>query len=202
MKAVETDTSVRAAQVNLTRERILAGALSVLRQSEALTFARVASAAGLPDRTVYRHFPTAEQLEQEAWRRVLAQFANDRHPETLEAFNEHVREAFERFSADSGLVHAVLHSREVGRMRKRDDGPRRAALRKVVNAAAIDCDDAGRARLAAVLRVLYSAPAWELLTDLAGFDASEAAAAVSYAAQRMLGNARAQPRAQTSKRRK
>lgn len=189
MISVNTDKSVRAEQVALTHERILLGAVDVLRSGDSLTFARVATAAALPQRTVYRHFATAEDLERGAWQRVLAQFASDRHPEAFGEFAEHVREAFGRFSSDSGLVRAILRSREVGRLRKSDNAPRQAALRKLVDSEARDCNEEERARLAAVLRVLCSAPAWELLTDLVGLEAGEAASAVIYASQRMLGHA-------------
>ena len=50
------------ARSELVRGRVLEGVAALLERGEALTFAAVASAAGIPERTVYRHFPTREAL--------------------------------------------------------------------------------------------------------------------------------------------
>lgn len=180
-------TTLRRAQLDLTRERILTGTERVLRAGEALTFARVAQAADLPERTVYRHFETREVLEEAAWRRVLARFANDRHPATLDEYCAHVREAFERFAADAELVRAILHSREVLALRRISDAARQEALIAVVTSELPNAPPRERRRLAATLRVLYSAPTWELLVDAEGLDARGAAETVALAARRLLG---------------
>jgi AcrR family transcriptional regulator len=178
--------SLRADQVELTRRRLLGGAVAVLRRGGELSFSRVAKAARLPERTAYRHFKTAEGLERAVWHFVLARFANDRHPESFAAYSEHVAAAFARFSADAGLVRAILHSRQGLRLRRVDDDARCAALRRIVETTAGAASARERAQLSAVLRVLYSAPAWEILTELTGLSAAEAADAVTFAAQRML----------------
>lgn len=177
---------LRERQKQLTRGRILHATESVLRAGEALTFARVAAAAELPERTVYRYFPTREELERAAWQSVLTRFANARDPEALDEYCDHVREAFARFSDDGELVRAILHSPEVVRLRATDDDKRRNALERTVQSAVPGATSAERKKLAAALRVLYSAPAWELLTDLWGLDAREAAEVVTFAARSML----------------
>lgn len=177
--------NARAASTERTHERILAAALDVLRAGESLTFALVAQAAGLPERTVYRHFPTREALVAASWDRVLARFANDRHPRTLAAYEEHVRDAFERFGSDPALVHAILRSREVSSLRRHSDPARMEALDALVAAELPDAPPTERGRLAAALRTLYSAPAWELLVG-AGLDAVGAAETVALVARRLL----------------
>ena len=178
--------SLRASQRDLTTDRILQGAETVLRAGQSLTFASVALAAELPERTVYRHFETRELLVQAAWRRVLSRFANDAVPHSVPEYLSQTAEAFQRFSGDPSLVRAVLHSREVVELREIDDSARRAALERCVASACPKLPRRDCRKAAAVLRVLHSAPAWELLTDLWGFDALEASQAVELAVRSML----------------
>jgi AcrR family transcriptional regulator len=177
---------IRDEQRDRTRERILEGAETVLRRGEALTFTRVAEAAEAPERTVYRHFETREALEAAIWGRVLERFANRELPSDVAAYAANVDEAFARFSTDPGLVRAILHSREVMHLRQIDDAPRRAALERCVRKARPDVSLSDARRAAAALRVLNSAPAWELLTDLWKLDAGEAAEVVKLAVRSLL----------------
>jgi len=57
-----TAGTLQEARVALVRERVLEGVAQVLAGGDELTFARVAKAADVPERTVYRHFPTREAL--------------------------------------------------------------------------------------------------------------------------------------------
>ena len=188
---------LREIHKNATRDRILEGAVAVLRDGDGLTFARVAAAAELPERTVYRYFETREELERAAWIQVTTRFANEQNPETLDEYCEQVGSAFARFSEDPGLVRAILHSREVVRLRTVDDTERREGLERAVKDAAPALVARERRQIAAALRVLNSAPAWELLTDLWKLDASEASAVVAFAARCMLSGARQRARRQT-----
>src|SRR5687768_18577046 len=61
--STSTSTSpLSDARAELVRQRAVAGAVAVLERGEALTYAAVAAAAGIPERTLYRHFPTREAL--------------------------------------------------------------------------------------------------------------------------------------------
>src|SRR5262245_17517316 len=50
------------ARAELVRGRILEGLVELLGRGEAWTFSGLAKAAGVPERTVYRYFPTREAL--------------------------------------------------------------------------------------------------------------------------------------------
>jgi hypothetical protein len=97
-----------------------------------------------------------------------------------------MRERFARFSADATLVRAILHSPDGVRLRKADDAPGNTALERCVREAAPELPARDRRRVAAVLRVLDSAPTWELLTELCGLDATEAAASVELATEALV----------------
>ena len=53
---------LREARQAVVHDRVLDGVAELLAQGEDLTYAKVASAAGVPERTVYRYFPTRQDL--------------------------------------------------------------------------------------------------------------------------------------------
>jgi AcrR family transcriptional regulator len=64
---VVTTATLPDARSNLVRERVLDGVFEVLAAGDDLTFAKVAKAAGVPERTIYRHFPSKEALHAAIW---------------------------------------------------------------------------------------------------------------------------------------
>ena len=65
--------SLSKARLDLVRQRALEGAADVLRRGDVLTFANVSKAAGVPERTLYRHFPSREALLS-----AIFEWANER----------------------------------------------------------------------------------------------------------------------------
>ena len=58
---------LRQSQTAATRTRILEACASVMQTGADLTYSNVAEAAGVQERTVYRHFPTKTDLESGLW---------------------------------------------------------------------------------------------------------------------------------------
>ena len=58
---------LRASQAAATRERIVAACVALMHRGADLTYASVATEAGVQERTVYRHFPKKEDLEAALW---------------------------------------------------------------------------------------------------------------------------------------
>src|SRR5262245_59461853 len=93
------------ARAELVRGRVLAGVAALLEGGDSLTFAAVAAAAGVPERTVYRHFPTREALLI-----ALYEWANARlgggseRPTDAEGFSRFVRQAFPGFDSLAPVV--------------------------------------------------------------------------------------------------
>ncbi len=176
---------LRNARHDRTHDKLLDAAVRVLQRGELLTFASVATQARVPERTVYRHFTNRERLRKEAWGRVLAKFGNQPPPSTFEEYGVHVGRSFDAFSRAPELVRAILRSPEIQAMRRTDEDERRRGLRRLARVgragADVPIEDA-----AALLRVLHSAPAWELLTQW-GLTARRAAAVVEFGAARILG---------------
>ncbi|MEU7573269.1 TetR family transcriptional regulator [Micromonospora sp. NPDC049240] len=71
MSASATGHSSRRADAQLNRERILAAARELVRQPGELRLNAVAKACGIGQGTLYRHFPTREDLLAEVYRQEV-----------------------------------------------------------------------------------------------------------------------------------
>jgi len=180
MKAGGTYRSpLRASQAAATRERIVAACAALMRQGADLTYASVAAAAGVQERTVYRHFPKKDDLEAALWdwivqRLTHADFAARDQGQLVAA----MRESFAGFGIDAPLIQAMLHSPQGLQVRRGQQPMRRAMFQACIDSAVPGMPPPVRDRAAAVLQVLYSATSWDLLRNFWDMDAAEAADAI------------------------
>lgn len=170
---------LRASQAAATRERIVAACVALMQRGADLTYVAVAVAAEVQERTVYRHFPTKQDLEAALWDWIVqhlthADFAS-RNEEQLVAA---MRESFAGFDADAPLIQAMLHSPHGLAVRRRQQPARRAMFEACIDSAVPGAPPPVRERAAAVLQVLYSAASWDLLRSFWDMDATEAADAI------------------------
>jgi AcrR family transcriptional regulator len=104
----------------VVREGVLEGVAELLTAGDDLTFAKVARAAGVPERTVYRHFPTKEALLTAVfhWANEHIGFAGDL-PTDGAAVVALVREVFPGFDEIAPVVRELLLAPEgrVARLR-------------------------------------------------------------------------------------
>jgi AcrR family transcriptional regulator len=193
---------LRAAQAVATRERILDALADVLERGQDPTYAAVAAAAGVQERTVYRYFPTRAELHRDFWRRVHEQRIGAVPDATdLRTLQELVAETFAGFTAHAALVRAMLHSAAGRDMRLAANDERRRRFERV---AALELPLRGRAerrRAAAAAQVLCSAMAWEYLQDYWQMSPGEATATVQQALAALFDGLRARrpPAAQKAK---
>jgi AcrR family transcriptional regulator len=182
---------LRASQAAATRERIVAACVALMEQGTDLTYAAVATAAGVQERTVYRHFPKKEDLEAGLWdwivrRLTHADFTAGNEEQLVAA----VRESFTGFDAAAPLIQAMLHSPQGLQVRRRQQPTRRAMFEAVVDSAVPGAPPQARERAAAVLQVLYSAASWELLRNFWDMDAAEAAETIEFGVRGLLSGLR------------
>lgn len=184
--------SLSGARAELVRQRVLDGVARLLERGEALTFAAVAAAAAVPERTVYRHFPTREALLGAVYEWVNARIgAAAERLVDAPGLARQLRQAFTGFDALAPVVRELLVAPE-GRLARLAHNPerQRAAL-ALVRHEAPGLDAASARRLAAALQLLTSAASWQTLRDYWGMDGAEAAETAVLGSELMLEAARA-----------
>jgi AcrR family transcriptional regulator len=167
---------LRASQAAATRERIVAACVALMRRGADLTYASVAAEAGVQERTVYRHFPSKEDLGAALWDWIIQRLTHaDFSARSEEQLVTAMRGSFAGFDTDAPLIQAMLHSPQGLDVRRRQQPMRRAMFEACVDSAVPGAPPQVRDRAAAVLQVLYSAASWDFLRNFWEMDAVEAA---------------------------
>jgi len=183
---------LRQAQAAATRERIIQACVSVMETGEDLTYGAVAEAAGVQERTVYRHFPAKADLEAGLWEWITEHLTHaDFRAASEDELVTAMRGSFAGFDAGAPLIGAMLHSPQGLAVRLRQQPQRQVMFQTCAGSALPGASEATRTRVAAALQVLYSASAWELLRTFWGMDADEAAETTELAIRAMLTGLRA-----------
>jgi AcrR family transcriptional regulator len=153
-----------------------------------VTFADVAARAGVGERTVYRHFPTRDELMRAlyAWlsRRTNPDGA---FPRTEADLTTRLREFFTAFDAHAPAMRAAVITPQGYEMRQAMSGPRNAAFREAVADAAPELSDSDLLLAAAAIQHMHSAPAWLAFRDW-GLSGEQAAQASAWAIRAMLAD--------------
>lgn len=186
----EYRSPLRAEQAAQTRERIERAAADLLNAdggAESITFRAVAERAGVTEMTVYRHFPTREDLLQGLWRNLNARMGPAISMPTdvkdLLAQHDSLYEGFDRIAPQIIASLTTPQGREV---RAALDEPRRRAFRAIVAEVNPDLNVARRTQAAAILQLLHSAHAWMSLREQWGLNGRESAAATRWAIDTLL----------------
>jgi AcrR family transcriptional regulator len=178
---------LRQAQMAATRTRILEACASVMETGADLTYSNVAEAAGVQDRTVYRHFQTKADLEAGLWGWIIEHLTHaDFRARSEDELVVAMRISFAGFDAGAPLIQAMLHSSQGMEIRLQQQAKRREMFEACVEDAVPEVPPLIRTRAAAVLQVLYSASSWEFLRSFWGMDAAQAADAVELAVRALL----------------
>lgn len=170
---------------------MLEGVSTVLKRGAPLTYAAVAEAAGVAERTLYRHFPTREALLA-----AVFEWANERigfqgkFPANEAELIELVRRAFPGFDALAPVVEELLLTPEGRQARLASKPQRQRAALALVRHEAPDLDRSSERQLAAVLQLLSAAATWQGLRDYWDMDGDEAADTVAFAIALLLRGAR------------
>lgn len=186
-------------RAELVRRRMLEGVSTVLSRGEPLTYAAVAQAAGVSERTLYRHFATREALLA-----AVFEWANERigfhgvYPRDEAEVAALVRRAFPGFDALAPVIEELLLTPEGRQARLANKPERQRAALGLVRREAPGLDRRSERRAAAVLQLLTAAATWQTLRDYWDMDGEEAAETAALAIELLLSGARA--RAGTSKR--
>jgi AcrR family transcriptional regulator len=202
-----TSVSLQDARAAVVRERVLEGVAELLAAGDDLTFAKVARVAGVPERTVYRHFPTRQDLLT-----AVFHWANERigfgaePPADGATAAALVRRAFPAFDEMAPIIHELLIAPEGLPARLSDNERRRRSALEVVRHDAPGLDRTSARRVAAIVQLLTSAATWQTLRDYWDMDGAEAAETSALAIALVLdgakGRAEARPRRRSTSRTK
>jgi len=197
--------SWRQQQSANTRDHIVAAAKNLLLDAptEPFSHERVAQAAGVGARTVYRHFPARADLMQALWETVRDE-TRTRFPNTEEEVVAFARTQFNEFNEREALVRASNAFPAAGELRARGSLEGRPAFRRSLAAITKNLSEWEQRRLVAVCLAIYSAPFWLLLRDRGELSGAEPGDAAAWALAALLEAAKtgtqAKPRVRKDRR--
>jgi AcrR family transcriptional regulator len=183
---------VRAIRADAVRGRVVDAAVAVLHAGRPLTFREVSLEADVPERTIYRHFPTRAALLAAVfeWTNEQIGYQGPR-PTSESALVALVRQAFREFDRHSAVVRQMLIEPDGREARLADVDERRRAATELVQNAAPGLDPTTRDRVAAAVQVLTVAATWQSLHEYWDHDGEEAAEISALAIELILDAARA-----------
>lgn len=179
---------LRAAQADDTRERIFAATAALLSEAGAaeISIDQIAERATVQRRTVFRHFENREALFAAFWVWLNARLALVTEPADADELIKGPLRAFPAFDEEAGVIRASLHTPSGRAMRAQTVAARRAAFSQALSPVTRNLAAADRARIEGLAHLLYSASAWEALTDYGGLTGTQAGEAASWALRLIL----------------
>jgi AcrR family transcriptional regulator len=180
--------SLREKQLDLTREAILeAFAAEVVEGGlDEVSFRSVAERAGVSLRTVFRHFPTREELIDGFNLYVHQRMGVSPHNTQGMALGDIMRLFFSRFDEHEQLMRA-LNSTLVGRdLARKGRADRVKMLERMIRPNTSHLPARDRQNALAICAHLFTRAAWMRFKDDFGLDGTQAGEAVAWAMETLL----------------
>jgi AcrR family transcriptional regulator len=193
MTADPATASLRERHAEVTRQLILRALAELLRNERAdeLSVPDVARKAGVSLRTVYRHFPTREDLLRAAvdWidERI---FGEARFEETIEDLPKQFRHACERWERQPRLARAMAVSQAGRRECSQRRVQRLAAIHRTLSEVTNELPEEETRRAVAVFGYLENVSAWVTMHDTPVLERGEIGEAVEWAMRTLIGDLR------------
>ena len=188
------NSPLRARQKEQTRVLILAAVATILQGADlsTVTIAEVARVAEVTERTVYRHFPTRDDLLTAFWKWQLEKSggATVIDPETVEDLMTNIKRLFTSLDADEGVIRAVLSSAEGRDVRKIANRARQEHMLHFVTRLNPDLPERDRHSIASGIVSVCSVPSWLFMRDNCGYDGRRAGEAAALAVRLILEGAK------------
>lgn len=184
--------TLREQNAAATRERILSAVADLIERGDVdeLTVPEVAEASGISLRTIYRYYPTRDELLEAAGRWIGNELMRHPYPETLDEVAETYRLGVGEFAERPGLVRALALSklgRKVRGYRRRE---RLAAIRKALRAEIPGLTEEELRRAEAVLAYLYNMLAFTTMREENELSSDEIGDAVAWAIRTLVDDLR------------
>jgi AcrR family transcriptional regulator len=180
-------------QSDLTRRLILDTASGLLERTSVaeLTVRGVAKQANISERTVFRYFPTREELLDAVAAAVHEKMALPAAPSSVEELLAAPRALYSRFEAVRELTRAALHTELFHRIRESQARVRWTAIQGIVDALAPRAGARERRIAAANIRFYLAASTWHYYRFYFRFSLEDTIACAESAIRQALDGLRA-----------
>jgi AcrR family transcriptional regulator len=187
-----TSMSLREQHAVATRERILGAVADLLERGDAeeVTVPAVAEASGVSLRTIYRYFPTREDLLEAAGRWIGDELLKHPYPRDLDEVADLYQAGARDFDERPGLVRALAFSqlgRHVRGYRRRE---RLEAVGRALRAELTELSEPELQQAQAVLAYLHNMLAYTTLREENGLSGDEIGEAIGWAIRTLIGDLR------------
>jgi AcrR family transcriptional regulator len=192
------ESSLRAEQAELTRQRILDAVTELLADpvAEELTIPLVALRAQVSLRTVYRHFPAREALFDAwgEWAEKRLQIPIHSYPPSADGLAAFALTLYRSYDEHEPLLRALLGAKAARGLRARTRRRRQRSFEAAMGQLTDGLSPEARARALAAVYLLISAPAWHAMREQWNLDGVQAGHAAAWAVGVLLDELRRNPK--------
>jgi TetR/AcrR family transcriptional regulator, cholesterol catabolism regulator len=192
MLHVMTAPTLRDQHAAATRERILGAVADLVERADAddLTMPAVAEASGISLRTIYRYYPTREELLEAAGRWFGDEVMNHPYPRDLDEVADLFEVGCADFDERPGLVRALALSQLGQQVRGYRRRERLEAIERALRQELGDAPEEELRRAGAVLSYLHNVLAYTTLREEAGLTGKETGEAIGWAIRTLIADLR------------
>ena len=187
-----TSVSLREQHAAATRERILSAVAELLERGalDDLTMPDVAAASGVSLRTIYRYYPTREELLEAAGRWIGDELLKHPYPRDLDEVADLYEVGCRDFDERPGLVRAMVVSQLGRRARGYRRRERLEAIARALRDELPGLPEPELRRAEAVLGYLHNMLAYTTLREESGLSGEEIGEAVAWAIRTLVEDLR------------
>ena len=184
--------SLRDQHAQATRERILGAVADLLEKGDVdePTMPDVARASGVSLRTIYRYYPTRDDLLEAAGRWIGEELLEHPFPSTLDEVADLYQEGVRDFDERPELVRALAFSQLGRRVRDHRRRERLEAVRQAMRAELTELREEELRRAEAVLAYLHNMLAYTTLREEHGLSGDDIGAAIGWAIRTLIADLR------------
>ncbi|HEX3317340.1 MAG TPA: helix-turn-helix domain-containing protein, partial [Solirubrobacteraceae bacterium] len=176
----------------VTRTRILSAVAGLLEEGDAeeLTMPGIAAASGVSLRTIYRYYPTREELLEAAGRWIGDELLRHPYPATLDQVADRFEEGAPDFDEHPGLVRAMALSQLGRRIRGYRRRERLEAIARALRDELPGLPEDELRRAEAVLAYLHNILAYTALREENDLSGEEIGRAIGWAIRALVEDLR------------
>jgi AcrR family transcriptional regulator len=192
MIRVMTSISLRDQHAAMTRERILKAVADLLERGDPgeLTMPGVAEASGVSLRTIYRYYPTREELLEAAGRWIGDELLKHPYPRDLDEVADLYQVGCRDFDERPGLVRALAFSQLGQRVRGYRRRERLESIERALRSELTGLSQGELRRAEAVLAYLHNMLAYTTLREENGLSGEEIGEAIGWAIRTLIEDLR------------